>query len=151
MAEELLTMTNIGEKKPVLCLGESHGDTFAMYNGDAVEVLRQFPDRSVDFSVYSPPFSSLYTYSDSDRDMGNCADDGEFFRQYGFMLAELFRIMRPGRLVSVHCKDLVDYRGRDGQTSLPLDNPEPPEEEPQVGNPEDQPLSLLSLRDSYEK
>lgn len=111
-------MTNIGEKKPVLCLGESHGDTFAMYNGDAVEVLRQFPDRSVDFSVYSPPFSSLYTYSDSDRDMGNCADDGEFFRQYGFMLAELFRIMRPGRLVSVHCKDLVDYRGRDGMAGL---------------------------------
>lgn len=95
----------------VRCLGEAHGDGFALYHGDCVEVCRQLPDASVGFSVYSPPFSSLYTYSDALNDMGNCASDAQFFEQYAFLVAELHRVLKPGRLVAVHCKDLVDYAG----------------------------------------
>ena len=95
----------------IRCLDEAHGDGFALYNGDCVEILRQMPDASVGFSVYSPPFSSLYTYSDSANDMGNCASDEQFFEQYKFLLTELYRVLKPGRLAAVHCKDLVDYAG----------------------------------------
>jgi len=94
------------------------GSDWAMYLGDCAEVVKQLPDRSVDFSVYSPPFANLYTYSDSERDMGNCEDDAEFMRHYEFMVRELYRVLRPGRLVAVHCKDLVNYKGRDGMAGL---------------------------------
>ena len=90
------------------------GETFAAYNGDCVEVMREMPSASVDFSVFSPPFANLYVYSDDLRDMGNCKDEGEFFDQLGFMTAELFRVLRPGRLIAVHCKQLARYKGRDG-------------------------------------
>ncbi|MCR4339900.1 MAG: DNA methyltransferase [Gemmatimonadaceae bacterium] len=100
------------------CLDSAEGEGWALYQGDCVEVARQLPDNSVDFSVYSPPFANLYTYSDSERDMGNCADDGEFFAHYRFLIAEMHRVLRPGRLVSVHCKDLVNYKGRDGMAGL---------------------------------
>ena len=99
-------------------LGEAHGEDFAIYNADTVDFIRQLPDRHVDLSVFSPPFSSLYTYSGSDRDMGNCADDAEFIKHYGFMVGELFRITKPGRLCAVHCKDLVDYAGSAGRAGL---------------------------------
>lgn len=100
------------------CLDSAEGQNWALFRGDCVEVVRQLPDNSVDFSVYSPPFANLYTYSDSDRDMGNCADDEEFFTHYKFLIADMHRVMRPGRLVSVHCKDLVNYKGRDGMAGL---------------------------------
>ena len=86
----------------------------ALYNGDCVEVMRELPDGCVDFSVFSPPFANLYIYSDDLRDMGNCASTEEFFEQMGFMTEQLCRIMRPGRLISVHCKQLARYKGRDG-------------------------------------
>jgi len=90
------------------------GETFAAYNGDCVEVMREMPSASVDFSVFSPPFANLYVYSDDLRDMGNCKDEDEFFDQLGYMTGELFRVMRPGRLIAVHCKQLARYKGRDG-------------------------------------
>ena len=65
----------------------------AMYNGDTTEIIREFGDDSVDMEVYSPPFSSLYTYSNSDRDLGNCKDDAEFFAHFAFITKELFRIL----------------------------------------------------------
>lgn len=92
------------------CLGESHGDNFAMYHGDCVDVVGQIPDASIDFSVYSPPFLGLYLYNDSAADFGNCKSDEEFFDQYRHLVRELYRVMRPGRIVAVHCKDLVYYR-----------------------------------------
>jgi DNA modification methylase len=92
------------------CINEAHGDNFAFYQGDCVEVIRQMPSASVDMALYSPPFSSVYTYSDSTRDMGNCDSDEEFMEQYRWLAEELFRVVRPGRLVAVHCKDLVYYR-----------------------------------------
>ena len=97
-------------ERMIRCLGAEIGNHYAAYWGDCVDVLRQMPDSSIDFSVFSPPFSGLYIYNDSIADMGNCADDQEFLAQYRFLVAELFRVMRPGRIVAVHCKDLVYYR-----------------------------------------
>lgn len=91
---------------------------YAAYNGDCVEVWRDLPADSIDFTVYSPPFCNLYIYSDSCRDMGNAADDAEFFAHYAFLLAEIYRTTVPGRLTAVHCKDLPLYRGRDGACGL---------------------------------
>lgn len=84
-------------------------DRYAIYNGDCVEHLAQMPDNSVDFSVYSPPFSSLYIYSDSERDMGNAESDDEFFAHYRFAIREKLRVTKPGRLSAIHVKDLVYY------------------------------------------
>lgn len=95
-------------------LDQTIHDRYALYQGDCVETLKALPDNSVHLTVTSPPFSSLYTYSDSERDMGNCADDGEFLEHYGFLVDELLRITIPGRLCAIHCKQLVNYKGRDG-------------------------------------
>lgn len=100
------------------CIGEAHGRTFAAYHGDACDILRQLPDGKIDLAVYSPPFSGLYLYSESQADMANCADDEEFFEHYSFLARELFRVMRPGRIVAVHCKDLVYYKTQRGTAGL---------------------------------
>lgn len=90
------------------------GERWEMRLGDCVESLRGTPDASVDFSVFSPPFASLYTYTDLDRDMGNCADGEEFMAHYRFLIAELLRVLKPGRLVSMHCMNLPTSKARDG-------------------------------------
>lgn len=90
----------------------------AIYNTDCVELAKSLPDNSVDFSIYSPPFSNLYTYSDSIRDMGNTENDDEFFEQYKYLIREKFRITRNGRLTAIHCKDLPMYKNRDGAGGL---------------------------------
>ena len=100
------------------CLGESHGQSYAAYRGDCVDVVRQLPSNSVGFSVYSPPFSGLYIYNDSVADMGNTANDAEFFQQYSYLARELFRVTMPGRLIAVHCKDLVYYKTQRGTAGL---------------------------------
>ena len=102
----------------IRCLNEAHGENWVAYNGDCVDIATQMPDNSVDFSVYSPPFSGLYIYNDSAADMGNSASDEEFLDHYAFLCKELYRILRPGRLVAVHCKDLVYYRNARGTAGL---------------------------------
>lgn len=102
----------------VRVIDEAHGRAFSIYQADCVEFARQLPANSIDYAVYSPPFANLYIYSDSACDMGNCADDEEFLAQYRFLVDELYRCLRPGRVVSVHCKDLVNYKGRDGMAGL---------------------------------
>lgn len=102
----------------ILALNSASGRNWAMYHGDCVEVARQLPDRSVDLALFSPPFSNLYTYSDSPRDQGNVEDDAAFLEQHRFLVRELFRLMRPGRMCAVHCKELVDYMGRDGESGI---------------------------------
>lgn len=98
---------------------KASGEGWDLYNGDCVDVLdRYVPDNSIDYSIFSPPFSNLYIYSDSVADMGNCADHEEFFRQMGFLIRQLFRATVNGRLCSVHCKDLPAYMGRDGAAGL---------------------------------
>ena len=98
----------------IKCLGEAHGRNYAAYWGDCVDVVRQLPDASIDFSVYSPPFSNLFVYSDSIADMGNSATDDEFLQHYGYLLRELIRVTAPGRLSAVHCSDLPLQKWRDG-------------------------------------
>lgn len=90
----------------------------ALYNGDCVEVMRELPDDFVDLSVFSPPFANLYIYSDDLRDMGNCANEQEFFEQMDFMTEQLYRIMRPGRIVAVHCKQLALAKYKCGRSGL---------------------------------
>lgn len=97
-------------------LDQAHGPNWSLYNGDSCEVLKGIPDKSVGLTVYSPPFANLYTYSDSERDMGNCEDDAEFMRHYSFIAHELLRVTKPGRLCVVHCADLPMFKWRDGTT-----------------------------------
>src|SRR6478609_975356 len=99
-------------------LAAAHGNGWAFYQADAVEFARQLPDNSVGFNLHSPPFSSVYTYSDSANDMGNCLHDAQFFAQYRFLIREQLRVMIPGRLVAVHCKELVDYQSSAGRSGL---------------------------------
>lgn len=106
------------ESSVIRCLGDAHGDNYALFHGDCVEVARQLPTGSVDFSVYSPPFSNLFVYSDSEADMGNSADDEEFFRHYGYLLKEMFRLTLPGRLSAVHCSDLPKTMWKDGMIAI---------------------------------
>jgi DNA modification methylase len=89
-------------------------ERYALYNGDCVEVARGLPDNSVHFEIFSPPFANLYIYSDDLRDMGNCKNVDDFFQQHAFLTPELYRILMPGRLCAVHCKQLAMYKGRDG-------------------------------------
>lgn len=93
-------------------------DRYAIYHGDCVDVVRSLPDRSVHYSIFSPPFSSLYTYSNSPRDMGNTRGDAEFFDHLGFLIPELLRVTQPGRLVSFHCMLLPTGKARDGYIGL---------------------------------
>lgn len=99
-------------------LDQASGKNWTLYNGDCIDVMRQLPEASVHYSVFSPPFASLYTYSASDRDMGNCKNADEFFVHFQFALEELFRILKPGRLMSMHCMDLPTSKVRDGVIGL---------------------------------
>ena len=94
------------------------GKDYEIIIGDSVQEIKKIPDDSIHFSIFSPPFSSLYIYSDFIQDMGNSKDDAEFFRHFGYLVPELKRVTVPGRLCAVHCKDLVDYKGRDGMAGL---------------------------------
>lgn len=89
-------------------------DDFAIYHADCVDVVKGLPDNSIHFTVFSPPFASLYTYSSSPRDMGNVKSDGEFAEHFGFLIPELFRVTKPGRLLSFHCMNLPTSKARDG-------------------------------------
>lgn len=101
----------------ITCIDSRMGENYAIYNGDSCEVLPQIPEKSVDLAVYSPPFSDLYVYSDSERDMGNSTQQ-EFAEHYSHLLRGLFRVMRPGRLVAVHCMDLPSRKSVEGWMGL---------------------------------
>lgn len=91
---------------------------YAIYHADCVEVLRGIPTESLDFVIYSPPFASLYTYSNSERDMGNVRSEEEFGEHYGYLAKELYRCLKPGRLMSVHCMNLPTTKQRDNVIGL---------------------------------
>jgi len=99
-------------------LGQAFGEDWALYHGDCIEITRELPDHCIDFSIFSPPFANLYIYSESERDCGNAANDEEFFRHFDFLIPELLRVTRSGRSCAVHCKDLVNYKVRDGAAGL---------------------------------
>lgn len=99
-------------------LNQKIGERYALYNGDCVEVLKGIPDNSIHYSITSIPFASLYTYSNSERDMGNCRSYGEFEEQYQFLGREWYRVLMPGRLVSIHCMNLPAMKERDGYIGM---------------------------------
>lgn len=97
-------------------------DAFAIYGGDCIEVMAEMPASCIDLSVYSPPFGGLYCYSSSERDLSNCKDYGEFFEHYAFVVRELMRLTKPGRVTAVHCMDIPSGNsGNDYMIDLPGD------------------------------
>jgi DNA modification methylase len=90
------------------------GDGWEMHLGDCVDVIGKMDEESIDYTIFSPPFASLYTYSNSDYDMGNVRDDDEFMGQFRFLVEELLRVTKPGRLLSFHCMNLPTTKVRDG-------------------------------------
>jgi DNA modification methylase len=94
------------------------GTGWELRNGDCVELLRSLPDNSVDYSVFSPPFNSLYAYSDDPRDLSNCDNTEQFFEHFGFVMRELARVIKPGRLVSQHVMTLPTSKAKDGHIGL---------------------------------
>lgn len=100
------------------CIDNCITDRFALYNGDSCEILTEIPDDSVHYEIFSPPFASLYTYSNSERDLGNCRSDDEFFEHFEFIARELYRVLMPGRLVSIHCMNFPAMKERDGYIGI---------------------------------
>ena len=93
-------------------------DKMALYHGDAVKVASMLPENSIHYSISSIPFASLYTYSNSERDMGNCRTYGEFFEHFMFLMKEWYRVTMPGRLVSIHCMNLPTTIQRNGYIGI---------------------------------
>lgn len=98
----------------VSVIDQSSGNDWTLWNGDCVDVTRGLPDGSVHYTIFSPPFESLYTFSDDPRDMSNCADSETFWHHFRFLIAELYRATMPGRLCSIHCMQLPTSKMRDG-------------------------------------
>ncbi len=106
-----------GKSKPVIHRTEG-GDGWTMHLGDAVDVVGAFPDNSIGYSIFSPPFASLYTYSDSPRDMGNCRTHTEFYEHFRFLAKDLYRVTKPGRNLSFHCMNLPISKEREGYIGI---------------------------------
>jgi len=104
--------------KSVNCVSQVIKPKFALYNGDSCEVMQALPDNSIHYSIFSPPFADLYTYSNSDRDLGNCKTRSEFFDHFQFIVTELFRVLKQGRLLSFHCMNLPTSLQRDGYIGI---------------------------------
>ena len=105
----LINMTDVKEYKT---------DNCHIMLGDCVQLIRQVPDESIGFSIFSPPFAELYTYSDKLEDMGNSKDYNEFFTAFDFLVKEIYRVMWSGRNVAVHCMDLPIQKGKEGYIGL---------------------------------
>lgn len=97
---------------------QQEGQGWIGYHGDCIDVVRDLPDESVGHSVFSPPFVSLYTYSANDRDMGNCRGSEDFGVHFDFLLPEIFRVLKPGRTMAMHCMDLPGSKTHDGFIGL---------------------------------
>jgi len=93
-------------------------DKYALYHGDCIDVVKEIPDSSIGYSMFSPPFADLYCYSNDPRDMGNSKGYEEFFKHFGFLISELHRVLIPGRSVSIHCIDIPAMQERDGYIGL---------------------------------
>lgn len=118
MSEFNTTNTDNGRKREDYEEYKVSGKGWDMLRGDCVEQVKTLPDESVHYSIFSPPFASLYTYSNSERDMGNCRDHEEFATHFGFLITELYRVLKSGRLVSFHCMNLPTSKERDGYIGI---------------------------------
>ena len=115
LAAAAFTENRIKEMKKNTVLSFATGHDWKLYHGDCVRVAKEIPSESIDFSVFSPPFADLFTYSDDLQDMGNCRDVSEFTKHFEFLVAEIARIMVPGREVAVHCADLLSTKWKHGK------------------------------------
>ena len=95
-------------------------EKYVLYNGDCIQVMSELTENNIDMVIYSPPFSSMYTYSSSDRDLGNSKNYDEFLQHYEFAIKEIFRILKPGRMACVHCMD-IPKNGDNGLIDFPGD------------------------------
>ena len=111
-------INNLTVSKDVYMTDSVKTDKYEMINGDCIEETKNIESESIDYTIFSPPFSSLYTYSNSDRDMGNSSGDGEFFEHFEFLVSELFRITKPGRNLSFHCMNLPSSKQNHGFIGL---------------------------------
>jgi len=120
MMEEITK--NVNEKEYSLKLDYEkkvdETENYKIFNGDSCELLKEIETNSIDFSIFSPPFSNLFTYSDNLRDLGNSVDNEEFFKQNDFLLNELYRVVKNGRLVAIHSKDLAVYKNSSGYSGM---------------------------------
>lgn len=115
MNNELKGQTNIVDEYRE---ATHQGEGYTVHLGDCVKWARRMESDSIDYSVFSPPFADLFVYSNSDHDMGNCKDDAEFVAQLRYLIAELFRVIKPGRNVSFHCMNLPTTKMRQGFIGL---------------------------------
>lgn len=99
-------------------INQEISDNYALYCADAVEAIKMFGDDSMDMILYSPPFSSLFTFSNSDRDLSNCKSDEEFFEHFDFLVKDLYRVLKPGRIMAVHCTNLTTSKEHHGYIGL---------------------------------
>lgn len=97
---------------------EAHGADWTLHLGDSCEILPTLPAETADLSVHSPPFDSLFTYSPSMRDLGNSSSREEFLQHYGFVIRELYRLTKPGRIAAVHVMDLTTTKATHGVVGL---------------------------------
>lgn len=102
----------------IQAIDEASGDGWHIWNGDCIDVMRGLPDNSIGMSIFSPPYQSLYSYSNSDRDMGNCRNDDEFYQNFRFAIDELFRVLKSGRIVAVDCMTVPAMKSKDGYIGL---------------------------------
>ena len=91
---------------------QEHTEDYSIFNSDCMYVLPELDDRSIDFSVYSPPFAGLYNYSSSENDFSNCDTKEQFLEQYEFLVQEIARLTKPGRITAVHCADTIENGGK---------------------------------------
>lgn len=99
-------------------LNFSEGKNFTIYNADCVNVLNNLPENSIDLSIFSPPYFQLYTYSNLARDMGNCRNEEEFLQHFSWLVAGLYKAIKPGRIVAVDCMNVPAMKERDGYIGL---------------------------------
>lgn len=115
LAALAFTENRIKELKKNTTIKSESGDDFKLYHGDCVRVAKTMPSESIDFSIFSPPFADLFTYSDDLQDMGNCNGLSDFTKHFEFLIEEMARIMVPGREVAVHCVDLLSTKWKSGK------------------------------------
>jgi DNA modification methylase len=121
MQEKMIAASNAGNGKVENYIGkhsEFKADGVHIKRGDCVQLTRDVPDESIGFSIFSPPFASLYTYSDKLEDMGNCSDYDAFMYSFSMLVEQLYRVMWSGRNVAVHCMDLPIQKGKEGFIGL---------------------------------
>lgn len=101
-------------KESIKVINQAHGNNWSLYNGDSCELLKAIPDASIDFSIFSPPFASLYIYSNTERDLGNSTSPELFWSHFEFIMFELYRVMKEGRIVAVHVQQIALQKAKDG-------------------------------------